>query len=62
MDILDLYDKFSEPVNLNSKHCVTVEDLTKEMKWGAFKKYCTSKGIKVSGKNRKKLEEELKGL
>lgn len=32
------------------------------MKWGAFKKYCTSKGIKVTGKNRKKLKEELKGL
>ena len=34
----------------------------KAMKWGAFKKYCTSKGLKVPKKTRKMLEEELKGL
>ena len=32
------------------------------MKWGAFKKYCTSKGLKVKGKTREVLENELKGL
>ena len=31
-------------------------------RWGAFKKYCTSKGIKVKGKKRTDLENELKGL
>ena len=31
-------------------------------KWGAFKKYCTSKGMSVKGKTRKELEQELKGL
>ncbi len=33
-----------------------------EMKWGMFKKYCTSKGIKVKGKKRVQLEEELNNL
>ena len=32
------------------------------MKWGEFKKYCTSKGLKVKGKTREVLENELKGL
>ena len=32
------------------------------MKWGAFKKHCTSKGLKVKGKTREVLENELKGL
>lgn len=35
---------------------------TSLMKWGAFKKYCTSKGLKVSGKKRVQLEEELNNL
>ena len=34
----------------------------KSMKWGAFKKYCTSKGITVKGKKRTELEEELNNL
>ena len=38
------------------------DDNYKAMKWGAFKKYCTSKGIKVKGKTREVLENELKGL
>jgi hypothetical protein len=32
------------------------------MKWGEFKKHCTSKGLKVKGKTREVLENELKGL
>lgn len=35
---------------------------TSLMKWGAFKKYCTSKGLKVKGKKRVQLEEELNNL
>lgn len=35
---------------------------TTDMKWGEFKKYCTSKGIVVKGKKRVELEEELKNL
>lgn len=32
------------------------------MKWGEFKKYCTSKSLKVKGKKRVQLEEELNNL
>ena len=33
-----------------------------QMKWGTFKGYCSAKGLKVKGKTRKELENELKGL
>lgn len=33
----------------------------KKMKWGAFKKYCKSKGLNVTGKTREQLEKELNG-
>lgn len=40
----------------------TEEFIRSCMKWGEFKKYCTSKGIGVKGKTRKQLEEELNSL
>ena len=35
---------------------------TSLMKWGEFKKYCTSQGISVKCKTRKELEQEIKEL
>lgn len=44
---------------------IVIENINSEVvpkKWGAFKKYCTSKGITVKGKKRKDLEDELNNL
>lgn len=38
----------------------SIEEIPK--KWGAFKKYCTSKGINTKKKTKKQLEEELNNL
>ena len=47
---------------INGKIVIALDKDTSKMKWGAFKKYCTSKGLKVKGKTREVLENELKGL
>lgn len=44
------------------KEIVKADGDTTHLRWGAFKKYCTFKGITVKGKTRVELENELKGL
>lgn len=54
-----------EPVErIIEEYNITIneEEDTSKMKWGEFKKYCTSKGLKVKGKKRVQLEEELNNL
>ena len=50
-----------EAVN-SVKPVLVWDDDYKSMKWGAFKKYCTAKGLTVPKKTRKQLEAELKEL
>lgn len=56
-----------EPIKVEKEYkiindVVKADGDTTHLKWGAFKKYCTSKGIPVKGKTRKELEQELKEL
>ena len=54
--------KFPKTAVIDGKIVIAINEDTSKMKWGVFKKYCTSKGIKVKGKKRTDLENELKGL
>ena len=60
----EIGDKFEKELT-GSSNAGIIRQLVenpKAMKWGAFKKYCTSKGLKVKGKKRVQLEEELNNL
>jgi protein-arginine kinase activator protein McsA len=52
-----------EPKEIKQLNAIVKADKgTSHLRWGVFKKYCTSKGLKVKGKTREVLENELKGL
>ena len=60
----EIKDKFEKDLtgSGNAGMVIQLEESPKSMKWGAFKKYCTSKGLTVPKKTRKQLEAELKAL
>lgn len=54
----DLAENIKEIYTIESDTTVQVTEVIPK-KWGAFKKYCTSKGLKVQGKTKKELLKEL---
>lgn len=55
-------EKMTFPKVEPKKDNTTIVINPSSMKWGAFKKHCTSKGINTKKKTKKQLEEELNNL
>lgn len=58
----EVYETHPTTMNFKLEKANDNVTLGKLLKWGEFKKFCTSVGISVKGKTRKELEQELKEL